>query len=123
MKFKEGLVFAFGTNGYGQLGLGKETEKVSTFTKISSLSGNEIRAVYAGLFHSFFETREGKILACGRDHNGELFLNGGKRNEIVYLPTETTIQGAKFSILGDSFSAVFIGGDPPPNTPNMHIRW
>lgn len=118
---KEGLAFAFGSNNDGQLGLGKETSSVSTFTKISSLSGHEIRAAYAGCAHSFFETREGKILACGTASSGELFLNGGKRNDDVYSPTETIITGTKFCVLGLRLSAVFIGGDPPPNTPNMPI--
>lgn len=106
---KEGLTFAFGSNSSGMLGLGKETSKVSTFTKISSLSGHEIRAAYTGWGQSFFETREGKIFACG------------KRNENVYLPTETIIAGTKFSILGNRLGVVFFGGDPPPNTPNKRI--
>ena len=56
-----------------------------------------------------FETREGKIFACG------------KRNENVYLPTETIIAGTKFSILGNRLGVVFFGGDPLPNTPNKRI--
>lgn len=62
---KEGRVFGRGNNFCGQLGLEKQ-RKASSFTEISSLNGHEINAAYASFDHSLFETREGKILACGK---------------------------------------------------------
>ena len=114
----EGRVFGRGPNSHGQLGFEKRIWEVPPFTEISSLSGQDIRAANAGGFHSLFETREDKVLACGRNYFGELLLRGGPSEEHVYSPTETTITGgATFSVAGCHMSAVFIGGDPPPNTP------
>lgn len=119
---KEGSVFGRGSNEYGQLGLGKEVKSVSSFTEISSLDGYRIREAYAGYHHSLFVTIEGKILSCGPNNFGQLLLrNGTKKN--VYLPSETFItEGATFCIAG-YLSAVFIGSEPPPNTPNRRIQF
>ena len=119
---REGRVFGRGSNSYGQLGLGQQTSSISSFTEISSLKGHKIRAAYAGYSHSLFETREGKILACGWNCLGSLLLSSDT-NENVYSPKETTItESATFCIAGGSLSTVFIGGDPPPNTPNRLIE-
>ena len=118
---KEGRVFGRGSNESGQLGLGKETKKAPSFVEISSLEGYDIKAAYAGVCHSLFETRDGKILSCGFNGNGELLLSSGP-GEPVYLPTETAItEGATFCIVGNKLSIVFIDNGQPPNTPNMKI--
>ena len=118
----EGRVFVRGSNSSGQLGLGEETKSVSSFTMISSLFGYKIRAAYAGHDHSLFETQEGKILSCGHNYNGELLLSSNAGDK-VSSPRETMItSGATFCIAGFRISYVFIGGDPPPNTPNRRIQ-
>ena len=120
----EGRVFGRGSNGNGELGVGKGRSDVPSFTEISSLSGHKIRAAYAGCYHSLFETCEGRVLACGCNSYGQLLLRGDPSNENVYSPAETTITGdATFCVAGELMSAVFIGGDPPPNTPNMPVRY
>ena len=97
---REGRVFGRGSNSYGQLGLGQQTSSISSFTEISSLKGHKIRAAYAGCDHSLFETREGKILACGYNYLGSLLLSSDT-NEKVYSPKETTItESATFCIAG-----------------------
>lgn len=119
---KEGRVFGKGSNTSGRLGLSKETRSVSSFTLISSLEKYEIKAAYAGDSHSLFETREGKIIACGNNSKGELLLKSGSFDN-VYSPTETMITGgAKFCISGFKLSAIFIGYSLPINTPNMVIN-
>ena len=112
-----------------QLGLVKGRCLVSQFTEISSLFEYEIRSAYAGSFHSLFETREVKILSYGYRNNlyfyhyGQLLLSSGPSDD-VYLPRETTITSdTTFCISGNYHSAVFIGGDPPPNTRNMPIHF
>lgn len=116
---KEGHVFGRGSNNYGQLGLGKEKEKSTSFIKISSLIQYEIMAAYAGCYHSLFETREGKIISCGSNN----FLSSGLCDENVYFPTETTIMsGATFCIAGCNISSIFIGTNPPSNTPNTRVQ-
>ncbi|KAK8842509.1 hypothetical protein M9Y10_026100 [Tritrichomonas musculus] len=118
----EGRVFGCGSNSRGQLALGERTRSASSFTEISSLSGREIVAAYAGGLHSLFLTREGKVLSCGCNSCGQLLLSTGA-SEDVYSPKETTVtSNAKFCIAGQGLSVVFIGGEPPPNTPNMRIQ-
>ena len=100
----------------------KEIEYVSSFTKISSLLGHEIRVTYAGYSHSLFETRKGKILSCGDNKYGELLLSSGTCEVFVYLPIETTItSGSTFCITRNCISVVFIGSYPPPNTLSLQI--
>lgn len=89
---------------------------------ISSLQGYKIKAAYAGLYHSLFQTAEGQILSCGSNGCSQLLLDKAF-NGIVYLPTKTTITGgATFCIAGNAISIVFIGEDPPTNTPNRRIQ-
>ena len=116
------FIITRGSNSDGQLGFEEGRRKVPSFTEISSLSGHKIRAAYAGHCHSLFETREGKILAYGSNSYGELLLSSGPSDEYFFSPTETTItSGATFCVAGEYMSAVFIGGDPPPNTPNTPV--
>ena len=119
----EGRVFGRGYNRRGQLGAGKGISDVPSFTEISSLIDHKIRAAYAGCGISLFETHEGKILACGSNGSGQLFLSSGPNKEDVYSPTETTIaSGATFCVAGNYITALFIGGDPPPNMPNTPVK-
>lgn len=119
---KEGRVFGRGSNECGKLGLGKGKMGVSTFTEITSLLAYKIKSAYAGCGHSLFLTNEGKILSCGTNQYGQLLLSSGPGKD-VYSPIETTITGgATFCIAGDCLSAVFIGSNPPPNTPNIRIQ-
>ena len=118
-----GRVFGRGSNSDGRLGFENGRSEVPSFTEISSLSGQEIKAAYAGRSHSLFETRGGKVLACGYNYYGQLRLSSGPSDEDVYSPTETTItDGATFCV-AVCISAVFIGGDPPPNTSNRPVRY
>ena len=120
---KEGRVFGRGSNSRGQLGLGRGTGEVSSFTEISSLGRREIRSASAGDFHSLFETREGKILSCGRNGCGELLLSGGRGGD-VHSPAEAAVAGcAGFCTAGSSVSAVFVGCGAPPNAPNRRVEW
>lgn len=118
---KEGKVFAFGNNNRGALSLGNAVNIITEFKEITSLRGYNIKAAYAGREHSLFQTSEGKILSCGHDRYGELLI-GNCQREYIYLPEETTITGgATFCIVGDGISVVFIGSNPPPNSPNIRI--
>ena len=119
----EGRVFGRGSNCFGQLGFEQGRSEVPSYTVISSLPGQKIKAAFAGCYHSLFETREGKVLACGYNRYGQLLLSSGPSDEYVYSPTETTITGgATFCVAGLYISAVFNCGDRPPNTPNTPVR-
>ena len=116
---KNGQVFGYGSNSQGRLGIGTDAFNVSEFIQILPLNEYKITFASAGWNHSLFITSEGKVLACGSNYCGQLFLNKNLQNDIFYLPVETMInEDATFCIAGNSLSAVFVGCQPPPNTPN-----
>lgn len=120
---KNGSVYGYGSNKYGSLAIGDGKEEVTKFTEIEALKKFKITAAYAGCDHSLFLTADEKVLACGDNSFGELFLNIDHQNKTKFsLPIETSITaGASFCIAGSRISAVFIG-DPPPNCPNRRIK-
>lgn len=118
----DGSVYGFGLNSNGRLGVGLDKMRISKFTKISSLRNYTILSACAGCDHSLFITKEGKVLACGSNYYGQLFIRNDKEKEFVDLPIETSItKDATFCIAGNCLSAVFVGCEPPPNIPNKSI--
>lgn len=59
----DGRVFGRGHNESCRLGIGKHRENFKKFILISTLSKYKIRSAYAGIYHSIFQTYDGKILA------------------------------------------------------------
>ena len=115
-------VFGRGDNEGCKLGLPSDIEEVEEFTLIESLSKYHVIEASAGTVDSLFRTREGQILGCGWNDSGELMLKSGNKEE-VYPPEETKVtSGATFCISGAGSSVVFVGVEPPPNSPNMKIR-
>lgn len=116
---KDGRVFGRGKNNSGQLGLSRSTKEFEKFTEISSLSNHKIKAAYAGAITSLFQTYKGRILACGDNDCGQLFLDKASTGG-VDSPVETLItSGCLFCIAGTS-SAAFINCSPV-NGPNRKI--
>lgn len=116
-----GRVYSRGSNGYGEIGLGENSEEVEEFTLIEALKNKKIVAAYAGYSHSLFQDETGKIYACGYNGFGQMLLNepSYKNN---YFPVETTIKsGATFCVAGHALSVVFVNCQPPPNCPNRKI--
>ena len=119
---KDGKVFGRGSNDSGKLGIGEGESSTDKFVEIRSLNKYKIKSASAGGAHSLFLTREGKVLACGSNYCGQLATSVGPSNEDVYFPVETDIkEGATFCIAGGSVTAIFVGAQPPPNTPNMTV--
>ncbi|KAK8890682.1 protein kinase activity protein [Tritrichomonas musculus] len=117
---KDGRVFVRGSDRNGSLGLGGGRSSESEFTEIRGLK-HKIISASAGGAHSLFITSEGKVLACGWNNCGQLLTT--EPGSDVYTPSDTTISsGASFSIAGGAISLVFVGTEPPPNTPNRPIR-
>ncbi len=116
---KDGRVFVRGSDWRGRLGLGGRSS-ASEFTEISGLK-HKIISASAGAAHSLFMTSEGKVLACGGNRCGELLTT--EPGSDISTPAETTIRGgASFCIAGDCISFVFVGTEPPANTPNRRIK-
>lgn len=117
----DGKVYSRGSNGYGEIGIGENSEEVEEFTLIEALKDQKIVAAYAGYSHSLFQDEKGKILACGYNGFGQMLLKepSYKNN---YLPVETTIKGgATFCVAGHALSCIIIDSQPPPNCPNRKI--
>ena len=95
----EGRVFGRGSNSHGELGFEKGRSEVPSFTEISSLSGQEIRAAYAGCNHSLFETREGKVLGRGYNCYGELLLRVAQATKTFIRQQRRRSQAVPLSVL------------------------
>ncbi|XP_066936467.1 uncharacterized protein [Clytia hemisphaerica] len=68
---KEGQVFAFGENGFGQLGLGHRDE-CKTPTKIKAFDGLRITQISAGMEHAGAVTENGDVWLWGNNDFGQL---------------------------------------------------
>lgn len=120
---KDGSVLTSGSNIVGQMGIGEESSSIDEFVKIQGLNAYKIVSASGGVGHSLFITSEGKVLACGSNFEGQLLFNDGPDHDFIYIPRETAItSGASFCIAGTDVSAVFIGQEVPPNTPNKVIK-
>lgn len=117
-----GRVYGLGSNEFGQLGLGPKAEKlVKKFTIIDLLVAHKIVAAYAGLSHSLFLTTEGKVIACGKNDRGQLFLDNVEKDSYS-SPKETTIRTkCTFLVAGGNLSIACINGEAPKNCPNQTI--
>jgi alpha-tubulin suppressor-like RCC1 family protein len=68
----EGLVFGWGRNDRGQLGIGKKAAVVNSPTRLKSLADKKVLMTASGQTHSLFLTDLGEVLACGFNEFGEL---------------------------------------------------
>ena len=65
----DGSVVAWGNNGYGQLGDGTTTDRLSP-TAVPGLTG--VTAIAAGGHHTVALRYDGTVVAWGRNSNGQL---------------------------------------------------
>jgi alpha-tubulin suppressor-like RCC1 family protein len=103
----EGKVYATGSNGSGQLGLGdsgKDTSR-AVFTEVTSLGGKKITAIAATDEHSLALTSDGKVYAAGDNEYGQLGLGDSGKGTNRKVFTEVT------SLSGKKIIAI-VAGDP-----------
>eukprot|EP00658_Telonema_sp_P-2_P066564 TRINITY_DN55557_c0_g2_i2.p1 TRINITY_DN55557_c0_g2~~TRINITY_DN55557_c0_g2_i2.p1 ORF type:complete len:220 (+),score=53.12 TRINITY_DN55557_c0_g2_i2:408-1067(+) len=81
----DGTVFAFGDDGYGQLGLGRSERYVRTPQKVQYLAREEIVSVFAGENHSAALTSSGELYLWGYNASGQ--LGNGSIHDLV-VPTK-----------------------------------
>ncbi len=69
----DGFLYAWGANGYGQLGLGDSvTSDKNTPQKVTALQGKTIVAIAAGQYTSYALTQDGSVYAWGDNQKCQL---------------------------------------------------
>ncbi len=83
---EDGQVYAFGDNGYGQLGLGYDFAENTT--KIDFFDDKPLKQIATGEDFSLFLTQDGQVFSCGANAYGQLGLG---HNNTVHAPTKLDI--------------------------------
>lgn len=99
-----GDLYSFGSNMYGQLGLGYESEKVTKPTLVKSLRGIPIAQLACGANHSFILSTSGSIYGFGKNLFGQL---GVGDMQVRIFPTHVKTlrnQCVRFISCGDDYS-------------------
>ncbi len=74
LRRSDGTVWAWGSNGNGQIGIGSITGVQMTPVQVTSL-GNTVVAVAAGTTHSLALKNDGTVWVWGSNNNGQLGIN------------------------------------------------
>ncbi|WP_022882881.1 RCC1 domain-containing protein [Gryllotalpicola ginsengisoli] len=86
-----GSVYAWGYNGYGQLGTGDTTNR-TTPVKLTALSGKTITDIAAGAYQSYFLDSTGAVWAVGDGYYGALGQgNTNTSTSIVQVSVPETV--------------------------------
>ena len=108
----DGSLWACGTNSYGQLGLGDKTNK-TTFTQVTTNINNDIKQVACGNNVTFIVKRDGSLLVCGINTNGQLGLG----------LTNSTDDKTTFTIVDSDVSSIYYGNNYSIIIKNDDIIW
>lgn len=97
----KGQVLTWGSNGYGQLGDGSRLAR-TTPREVKLPGGAKAAAVAAGTDHVLVLTRDGRVVAWGRNHRGQLGL--GHRRDAA-KPKRVDTGRVRSVAAGDGISA------------------
>ncbi|XP_065203176.1 X-linked retinitis pigmentosa GTPase regulator-like [Planococcus citri] len=86
---KNGRVFSFGSNEWGQLGLGHK-DPVNKPSCVKSLKPEKVKHVACGRVHTVFTTENGKVYSCGCNTDGQLGIGDSEMLDYVALPMFVT---------------------------------
>src|SRR5262249_3076720 len=96
---KDGSVFTFGSNYFGQLGHGDTHDRTSP-TPVASLFGVPVVELAAGAAHLLARTRDKEVYTCGWGEHGRLGLGDNKDR----------LQMTKIEALGKRVARIWAGG-------------
>ncbi|MBQ7347911.1 MAG: hypothetical protein IJW55_08130 [Clostridia bacterium] len=99
----DGSVYSWGDASKGMLGLGEETQEITTPTKIEELKGVFITEIYARNSSAAAIAADGTVYLWGQ--NGDTQL-GIQSTSVVYVPTTTT-ETFSAAVNGVAFGASF----------------
>ena len=84
---EDGLVFAFGGNGFGQLGVGGTENRLLPTLLRGELENKPVLQVAAGGAHTMFVTADGLVFACGFNGMGVLGVGDTEGSLVPTLVT------------------------------------
>ena len=99
----DGTLWGCGDNGYGQLGLGDNTNR-TTFTQITT-NTDDIKSVYHGGNHTFILKNDGTLWGCGYNGNGQLGL-GDTNSRTTFTQITTNTDDIKEIYCGDRHTLI-----------------
>ncbi|ADO72424.1 MopE-related protein [Stigmatella aurantiaca] len=91
---KDGKLWAWGANTYGQLGDGTTANRLAPVSV--NIPGGAI-AIAAGWYHSLAIARDGRVWAWGRNNSGQVG-NGGTANQLT--PVVVAFPGSAIAVAG-----------------------
>ncbi|XP_064921322.1 secretion-regulating guanine nucleotide exchange factor isoform X3 [Columba livia] len=106
----EPLLFAWGANSYGQLGLGhKEDVLVPQSLKDVSCKCQDIKSITGGGGHSALITGAGELFVCGHNRHGQLGLN--HTDDVLHFTLCAAVSGfgVKQVACGWDFTIILVG--------------
>jgi hypothetical protein len=113
----DGLVYAWGSNSYGELGINDSTGgnqyapvAVNTANGVSALFGKAVVAIAAGNYHSLALCSDGTVAAWGRNTDGELGNNDSTGAEQIAPVAVNTASGLS-ALSGQTVAAIAAGGE------------
>ncbi len=99
---KDGTLWAWGSNGFGQIGNGSKSSIIKTPVKIMS----NVYSIAAGKLHSLAIKKDGSLWAWGDNKNGQ--LGDGSKYKDSDIPSRDTpvkiMDNVKFIAAGDAHS-------------------
>ena len=108
-----GALYAFGSNSFGQCGIGSDRAVVSRPTAVPSLFGVPLSAIAAGTAHSLALTTSGSVYGWGDNRHGQLGLGGGSGasiSEPVWVHAYVGKRVTRISACGDASGALSARG-------------
>ena len=99
----DGTLWSTGYNGYGQLGLGDNTNK-TIFTQVT-INADDIKEIYCGWEYTLILKNDGTLWGCGRNDYGQLGL-GDTAHRYIFTQVTTNTDNIKKIYCGAGHSFI-----------------